>query len=156
GLPEDVVMLMLEAITTAAGDEQAADRVQAGRDAIKQYNNGGETRGLPKLVETFGEKVANKEAEWLGYQGDYKPANGLPGQVVGHEPTAVAKALAKLIAQGEHYFFNGNAPVRIAIEANNMPRAIEVTPENVRVLAHEISNPVKRTNQGIKPAEIKP
>jgi hypothetical protein len=81
--------------------------------------------------------------------------NGLPVLDIGHEPTAVAKDLAKLIAQGEHYFFNGNAPVRVAVEINNMPRAIEVTPENVRVLAHEICNPVKRTKQGLLPAEIK-
>ena len=92
--------------------------------------------------------MANKAAEWLGYQGGYESDNGLPDLVIGHEPTAVAKELAKLIAQGDHYFFNGNAPVRIAIEVNDMPRAIEVTAENVRVLAHEISNPVKRTKQG--------
>ena len=68
GLDEDEAALMLEAIAEAAGDEQEADRVQAARDAVKQYSNGGETRGLPKLVETFGEKVANKAAEWLGYK----------------------------------------------------------------------------------------
>ena len=154
GLDEDAAALMLEAIATAAGDEQEADRVQAARDAVKQYGNGGETRGLPKLVETFGEKVANKAAEWLGYQSGYQSDNGLPDLVVGHEPTAVAKELAKLIAQGDHYFFNGHAPVRIAIEVNDMPRAIEVTAENVRVLAHEICNPVKRKQQGLVPAEI--
>jgi Bifunctional DNA primase/polymerase, N-terminal len=155
GFDEDDAALMVEAVTEAAGDEEVPDRVQAARDAVKQYSNGKETRGFPKLVEAFGEKVANKVAEWLGYQGGYKPDNGLPVLVIGHEPTAVAKDLAKLIAQGDHYFFNGNAPVRIAVEVNDMPRAIEVTPENVRVLAHEICNPVKRTNQGIKPAEIK-
>ena len=149
GLDEDEAALMLEAIAEAAGDEEEADRAQAARDAVKQHGNGGETRGLPKLVETFGEKVANKVAEWLGYQGGYESDNGLPDLVIGHEPTAVAKELAKLIAQGDHYFFNGNAPVRIAIEVNDMPRAIEVTAENVRVLAHEISNPVRHTKQGI-------
>jgi hypothetical protein len=155
GFDEDDAALMVEAVTEAAGDEEVPDRVQAARDAVKQYSNGKETRGFPKLVEAFGEKVAAKVTEWLGYQGGYKPDNGLPVLVIGHEPTAVAKDLAKLIAQGEHYFFNGNAPVRVAVEINDMPRAIEVTPENVRVLGHEISNPVKHTNQGIKPAEIK-
>jgi hypothetical protein len=84
-----------------------------------------------------------------------KSDNALPDLVIGHEPTAVAKDLAKLIAQGNYYFFNGNALVRIAIEVNDMPRAIEVTAENVRVLAHEISNPVKRIKKGLVPAEIK-
>src|SRR5262249_3662588 len=87
GLLEDAVTLMLEAITIAAGDEQAADRVKAGRDAVEQYRNGGETRGFPKLAEAFGEKVASKVAEWLSYQGDHKP--GLPKLVIGHDPTAV-------------------------------------------------------------------
>jgi Bifunctional DNA primase/polymerase, N-terminal/Primase C terminal 2 (PriCT-2) len=83
------------------------------------------------------------------------PDNGLPYLIIGPEPTAVAKDLAKLIAQGDHYFFNGYAPVRIAIEVSDMPRAIEVTAENVRVLAHEISNPVVHTKKGLVPAEIR-
>ena len=36
-----------------------------------------------------------------------------------------------------------------------MPRAIEVTAENVRVLAHEITSPVRHTKQGKVAAEIK-
>jgi hypothetical protein len=67
GLKEDETALMLEAIVTAAGDEQGPDRVKAGRDAVRQYGNGGETRGMPMLVETFGEKVAIKAAQWLDY-----------------------------------------------------------------------------------------
>jgi hypothetical protein len=68
GLNEDATALMLEAIATAAGDEQAADRAQAGRDAVRQHDKGGDTRGLPKLVDIFGEKVASKVAEWLNYK----------------------------------------------------------------------------------------
>jgi predicted P-loop ATPase len=67
--------LMLEAIATAAGDDQATNRMQAARDAVKQYGSGGETRGLPKLAETFGEKVANKAAQWLEYKSQL-PAAG--------------------------------------------------------------------------------
>src|SRR5262249_27982743 len=107
----------------------------------------GETRGFPKLAEAFGEKVASKVAEWLSYQGDHKP--GLPKLVIGHDPTAVAKELAKLIAQGEDYFFNGNAPGPVGAEINDIPGAIEVPAENVRVLAHEISNPVKQAKNGL-------
>ena len=56
---------------------------------------------------------------------------------------ATAKALAKLIAQGDHFLFNGHVPVRIAVEANCMPRALEVTVEALRVYTHEICRPVK-------------
>ena len=126
------------------------------RSTFKEHEAGGKIRGFPKLMETFGEKVASKAAEWLGYRTDYQPDNDLPILVIGHEPTAAAKDLARLIAQGEHNFFNGHAPIRIAVETDNIPRAIDVTPENVRVLAHEISNPVRHTNEGVVPAEIKP
>ena len=156
GLNEDAAVLMMEAITKAAGDEEPADRMTAVRSTFKEHEAGGKIRGFPKLMETFGEKVASKAAEWLGYRTDYQPDNDLPILVIGHEPTAAAKDLARLIAQGEHNFFNGHAPIRIAVETDNIPRAIDVTPENVRVLAHEISNPVRHTNEGVVPAEIKP
>jgi hypothetical protein len=68
GLDEDVAALMLEEIAKTAGDEELDDRVRAARDAAKQHNNGGEARGLPALVESFGEKVGRKAAEWLGYE----------------------------------------------------------------------------------------
>jgi hypothetical protein len=67
GLEEHEVALMLGAIATAAEDEQWEDRVQAGRDAVKQYSNGGETRGYPALVEAFDSKIAIKAAQWLNY-----------------------------------------------------------------------------------------
>src|SRR5262249_4617825 len=72
---EDAAALMMEAIATAAGDDQVTDRAQAARDAVKQHSKGGQTRGFPKLVETFGEKVASKVAEWLGRQ---QPAHEPP------------------------------------------------------------------------------
>jgi hypothetical protein len=70
GVDEDDAALMLEAIATAAGDDEVADRVQAGRDAVKQHGNGGETRGYPALAETFDQKVATKAAQWLDYRCD--------------------------------------------------------------------------------------
>jgi hypothetical protein len=55
--------------------------------------------------------------------------------------TETAKELAVLIAQGTNFLFNGNTLVRIVVEKGNMPHAVEVTNEAVRVLAHELSNP---------------
>jgi len=69
GLDEDEAARMLEAIATAAGDDEVADRVQAARDAVGRHGNGGETRGYPALADTFDLKVATKSAAWL----DYKP-----------------------------------------------------------------------------------
>ena len=63
--------------------------------------------------------------------------------ISGADPTATAKELAALIAKRDDFLFNGHAPVHIAVEANCLPRALEVTTEMVRVLAHEICIPTK-------------
>ena len=76
--------------------------------------------------------------------------NDLPELIIsGSDPTATAKDLAALIAKRDDFLFNGHAPVRIAAEAGCLPRALEVTTEVVRVLAHEICIPTKvRTTKG--------
>lgn len=61
----------------------------------------------------------------------------------GTDPTATAKELAVLIARRDDFLFNGHGPVRIAAEGNCLPRALEVTTEIVRVLAHEVCRPIK-------------
>ena len=60
-----------------------------------------------------------------------------------HDLPSTAKELAALIARGTEFLFNGNAPVRITSEDDEMPRAIEVTNEAVRVLAHQLCVPAK-------------
>jgi hypothetical protein len=73
-----------------------------------------------------------------------EPKPHLPDLFIdGSDPTATAKELAVLIAQRDDFLFNGNAPVRIAGEAGNLPRAIEVTNEAVRVMAHRVCRPVR-------------
>jgi putative DNA primase/helicase len=59
------------------------------------------------------------------------------------DPTATAKDLAALIARRHDFLFNGHAPIRVAAEADFLPRALEVSTEMVRVLAHEICLPTK-------------
>lgn len=76
---------------------------------------------------------------------------GLPELIVkGSDPTATAKKLALLIAKRDDFLFNGYAPVRIAAEADCLPRALEITTEMVRVLAHAICIPTKlrKTKEG--------
>jgi len=71
---------------------------------------------------------------------------GLPELLIDEsDPTATAKLLAKLIAGGTTFLFNGHGLVRVVVEADGMPRAIEVNTEMIRVLAHEICRPVKLT-----------
>ncbi|MGY4597724.1 hypothetical protein ACVWXL_005470 [Bradyrhizobium sp. GM22.5] len=70
------VKLCVERVAKAANDEEVRDRVQAAHDAVLAYEKGEKTRGYPKLKETFGEKVANKVAEWLRYTDDDARAAG--------------------------------------------------------------------------------
>jgi hypothetical protein len=62
------------------------------------------------------------------------------------DPTATATELAELFAAREDFLFNGYTPVRVAAETDNLPRAVEVTIEAVRVYAHKLCRPVKIRN----------
>ena len=78
---------------------------------------------------------------------DHRHHAALPEIVINNaDPTATAKELAVLIATRGSFLFNGYAPVRVAVEANCLPRALEVTVEAVRVHAHEICRPIKLRN----------
>jgi putative DNA primase/helicase len=69
GFDRPHVKLYVEWIARAANDEEIRDRVQAGHDATIAYQKGGLTRGYPALEELFGEKIADKLADWLDYRG---------------------------------------------------------------------------------------
>jgi hypothetical protein len=60
----------------------------------------------------------------------------------GGDLTGTAKQLAELFAMHRRFLFNGTEPIQVVHE-NGMPRAVTVTPEAVRVFAHEICTPVK-------------
>jgi hypothetical protein len=47
------------------------------------------------------------------------------------DPVAVAKKLAKLIAENSNVLLNGYAPVRVLNEAGQEPRAVPLTTEAV-------------------------
>lgn len=67
GFKPSYVKLCAEWIARGAQDEEWRDRIEAAHDAALAYKKGEKTRGYSKLKETFGEKVASKVAEWLGY-----------------------------------------------------------------------------------------
>jgi hypothetical protein len=73
------------------------------------------------------------------------PARGaLPALIINKgDPTATAKELAALFAAREDFLFNGYAPVQIVVEGDDLPRAIVVTTEALRVYAHSLCRPVK-------------
>jgi hypothetical protein len=58
-------------------------------------------------------------------------------------PAETARDLAKLIAQRDDVLFNGYSPIRIAVEADELPRAVEMTTEAVRVYAYKICRPMR-------------
>ncbi|MEA1831737.1 VapE family protein [Methylobacterium durans] len=58
------------AVAKVAGDGELMDRRRAAENAAETFKQGGPTRGLPALAEMFGEPVAKKAAEWLGYRGE--------------------------------------------------------------------------------------
>jgi hypothetical protein len=68
----------------------------------------------------------------------------LPDLIIdGSNLTRTAKELAELIAMHRRFLFNGHEPIQVVQENDEMPRAVMVTPEAVRVFAHEICTPVK-------------
>ncbi len=59
----------VEAIARAAFDPQAKDRMQAASDAATAFTQGKKAKGYPGIERIFGDLVASKVAEWLGYEG---------------------------------------------------------------------------------------
>jgi putative DNA primase/helicase len=94
GWEKEQVGNALEAVAKAAGDAEWQDRKRAGTDARANFKNGGDTGGFPKLREDF-EPVADKVAEWLGYdlreQQNERPAKkDVPAPGIGLELTSAA------------------------------------------------------------------
>jgi hypothetical protein len=69
--------------------------------------------------------------------------------IYGGDLPAAAKVLAKLFADNDTFFDNGNAPIRVVADANDMPRAVEADADLVRTMAHELAVPKKVTPVGL-------
>ena len=79
----------------------------------------------------------------------------LPELVIdGADPTAAAKQLAVFIAAKDRFLSNGYAPAQVVVDDNDMPRAVEVTVEAVRVHAHEVCRPIKLREGAYKPVAL--
>lgn len=63
------VKMYAEWIARAANDEEWRDRREAAHDAAIAYHKGDRARGYPAMKDLFGEKIVEKAAEWIGYDG---------------------------------------------------------------------------------------
>jgi hypothetical protein len=105
---------------------------------MKHYDGGDD------IVESFYKRCDDDREARTKTNGQMVTTGGLPDLIINSaDPTATAKDLAALIAKRDDFLFNGHAPIRVAAEADSLPRALEITTEMVRVLAHEICIPTK-------------
>ena len=65
----------LAAVTMQPPDKRK-DMVRAAADTAEAFAAGRNTFGLPKMIEVFGEPVAKKCVEWLGYRAEARGASG--------------------------------------------------------------------------------
>jgi hypothetical protein len=79
GLDDSDIKIFVDALATASGQpkEKRLDMIRAARDAASSQKDGAHVYGYPKLAEVFGEAVAKKCGEWLGYKGTER-ATGQP------------------------------------------------------------------------------
>ena len=103
---------------------------------------------IARLREKFEDKRKKERAsEPAGRSSSPSDPSGarLPELSLDDDPVAVAKKLAKLIAENSNVLLNGYTPVRVLIEAGQEPRAVPLTTEAVRACAFEICRCVKTT-----------
>jgi len=76
GMPEHRIKLFAESVAAATGRDRK-DTVRTVVAAAQEFAAGRKAYGLTQLREMLGEKVANKCADWLGYQSE-RPAGEQP------------------------------------------------------------------------------
>jgi hypothetical protein len=76
GWPEDAVHRFVEAVVTAAGDNEAEDRLQAVSTTAEAYRAGQPTTGWPRLARLIDGRVVTAVVTWLGIAG---PGPAAPG-----------------------------------------------------------------------------
>lgn len=151
------IKLYTEWIARAANDEEWRDRVRAAQDAAIAHQKGQRARGYPALKELFGEKVAEKVAEWFAYNDvrDDRSDAGTAHEQVGereggnkqvifltaHAKPAIAKAAeAILLGSNVALYQRGGTLVRPIIEEadasrgrrTKVARLIEIKPIYLR------------------------
>jgi hypothetical protein len=86
GLSEEEAEEFIEAVATAAGDEEAGMRIKAVASTAQKLAGGEAVKGWPSLAELVGEKVVQQVRGWLG---------------VGSDPVGVSRAKAGRVPPAE-------------------------------------------------------
>jgi hypothetical protein len=73
GIAPTLIKYLVQAVARAAGDEESRDRAKAAADAVKEYERGGKSAGLPRMVEFFEQDIVDRCVEWLEYPVDEYP-----------------------------------------------------------------------------------
>jgi hypothetical protein len=102
-----------------AGHGQAADHGRTARDAAERHAQGGQVYGLPKMRELFGEPVAKKIAQHIGYNAEPpeppKQQGGLPIVMYGALSRMADQAAEVLLKAGVPFYQRGSQLVRPVI-----------------------------------------
>lgn len=78
GLSSPDIKLFVDTLAgvTCQPPDKRRDMVRAAWDTFEAFGAGRNTFGLPKMIEVFGEPVAKKCVEWLGYRAEARGAAG--------------------------------------------------------------------------------
>jgi Virulence-associated protein E/Bifunctional DNA primase/polymerase, N-terminal len=105
------IKLFVDALAgvTCQPPDKRNDMVRAAGDTAEAFVAGRNTCGLPKLIEVFGEPVAKKCVQWLGYRTEARGANG--------ERAAEARAADRFVRGDAGQILRGHpGNIRAAVE----------------------------------------
>jgi Bifunctional DNA primase/polymerase, N-terminal len=103
------------------GVDWAHDHARTAKESAESLASGGQARGMPWMIETFGKPVAKHLAKLLGYRSrdaveDPTPADGRPVIKVGTLTTTATEAERALVDAGVQFYERSNTMVRAIIK----------------------------------------
>jgi hypothetical protein len=142
---------LVATVARAAGCDAGDAHAKTASGAVEAMANGTHVPGIKRLGEVWGGDVVEAFQKWGLGSHTKTSSRHLPELIVDFgDLTETAKQLANMFAQHRHFLFNGNEPIRVVHENEEIPKAIPVTPEAVSVFTHELCTPVKFTEDGKK------
>ena len=139
-------------VAKSADCESWAEHATAAKSAVEAMANGTHISGRKRLVEVWGEDLADTFMKWgIGNKdSEFKtPLSHLPELLIDSgDLTETATQIAGMFAQHRRFLFNGYEPIRVVRENEEMPEAVPITPEAVRVFTHELRTSLKFVRGG--------
>jgi len=108
---QDNAECFIEAVLNAAGDDDIADALLCIQSSFKKHEAGENVCGVPKLIETFGDKRGKKIAEWMGYK-EAKPGKS--------QALTVVQMGGEISAFDEHPTDLGNSRVLVRLNEGDI------------------------------------